>query len=127
MSWVFGETSKRKLATVHPALQRVVNLGLLYSPVDFAVTCGIRTIEEQKKLVASGDSKTLNSRHLTGAAVDVAAYVNSKLSWEWTYYQQIAIAILRSAKELNVPVIWGGSWETFKDGVHFELDRRTYK
>jgi peptidoglycan L-alanyl-D-glutamate endopeptidase CwlK len=25
-----------------------------------------------------------------------------------------------------VPIVWGGDWRTFKDGPHFELDRRKY-
>jgi peptidoglycan L-alanyl-D-glutamate endopeptidase CwlK len=32
----------------------------------------------------------------------------------------------QAAKELNVAIIWGGDWRRFKDGPHFELDRKKY-
>ena len=32
----------------------------------------------------------------------------------------------KAARKEGVPSVWGGDWKTFKDGPHFELDRRVY-
>lgn len=91
--------------------------------IDFGITEGLRTKERQKQLVAEGKSQTMNSRHLTGDAVDVVAYVGSLVSWEWALYEKIAQAFKQAAVELNTPVEWGGDWDTLKDGPHFQLKR----
>ena len=67
----------------------------------------------------------MNSRHLTGHAVDVAAWVDG-VRWDWPLYDAIAVAVKQAAKELDVAIVWGGDWATFRDGPHFELDRRVY-
>lgn len=122
----FSPTSLEKLKGVHPALVAVVSRALLYSPVDFAITEGLRTKERQKILVAEGKSQTMNSRHIQGCAVDVMAIPGGKASWEMSYYKQIAESFQKASDELAIPIIWGGSWITLKDGPHFELDRRSY-
>jgi peptidoglycan L-alanyl-D-glutamate endopeptidase CwlK len=94
--------------------------------VDFGVTEGMRTIEKQREYVARGASKTLNSRHLTGHAVDLAAFIGAEVRWDWPLYHKLAAAMKAAAKELDVAIIWGGDWVSFKDGPHFELDRRVY-
>ena len=122
--------SKKALVGVHPDLVRVVERAIQLTDVDFAVTEGVRTLERQRQLFASGASTTMNSRHLPGAdgyakAVDVAAWVGG-IRWDWPLYHKIAEAMKAAAKELGVAIIWGGDWKTFKDGPHFELDRRFY-
>ena len=82
---------------------------------------GLRSKERQAQLVKEKKSTTSNSRHLTGHAVDLAAWVNDTVSWEWKYYHQIADAMKQAAKELNVSIQWGGDWKKFKDGPHFQL------
>ena len=72
-----------------------------------------------------GASKTMNSRHLTGHAVDLAAYVNG-IRWDWPLYPKIADAFKQAALELGVSIVWGGDWTSLKDGPHFELDRKAY-
>lgn len=119
----FSQRSLDKLHGVHPELIAVAVLALKLSTVDFGITCGLRTLEEQKALVAAGASKTLDSRHITGDAIDVAAWIGPKLSWDMTYYQQIAVAMKQAAEHLGVPIEWGGDWITFKDGPHFQLVR----
>lgn len=121
----FSERSLKNLEGVHPDLVRVVKRALSLSPVDFVVTEGLRTLERQKDLLKTGASKTLNSRHLTGHAVDVAAWVGG-VKWEWVYYEKIARAMFDAAKIENVPITWGGDWK-FKDGPHFELNWSAYK
>ena len=68
----------------------------------------------------------MNSRHLTGHAVDLAPYIGGEIRWDWPPFHHIAAAMKAAAAELAVPLTWGGDWKTFKDGPHFELHRGTY-
>jgi peptidoglycan L-alanyl-D-glutamate endopeptidase CwlK len=126
MTYQFGQKSLEKLATVHPDLQRVFKEAITNSPYDFTITEGVRSLERQKELVAAKKSTTMNSRHLKGLAVDIAVFVDGKLSWDMKYYKAVADHIKAVAVLNDVPLIWGGDWITFKDGPHFELDRKTY-
>ena len=126
MTFALSTRSRQRLAGVHPDLVKVVERAIQLTTIDFAVTEGLRTPARQKELVAVGASKTLNSRHLTGHAVDVAALVNGSIRWDWPLYAKIADAMKSAAKEVSVPIVWGGDWRTFKDGPHFELDRKRY-
>lgn len=78
-------------------------------------------------MVAEGKSQTMNSRHLSGLAVDLGAMINGVITWESKYYDQVSNAMLQSAAALNIPIVWGGSWITLKDLDHFELNRAYYK
>ncbi|MCV5473136.1 M15 family metallopeptidase, partial [Escherichia coli] len=70
----FSCRSEKNLEGVRPQLVAVVRRALELTEVDFGITEGLRTKERQKQLVAEGKSQTMNSRHLTGDAVDVVAY-----------------------------------------------------
>lgn len=126
MPYAFGATSRARLSQVHPDLQRVTELALSYSPHDFMITEGTRTLARQKQLKAAGASQTLNSRHITGHAIDFAVLVGGKVRWDWPLYGPVADAFKKAAKELNVPIIWGGDWKSLRDGPHIELDRKRY-
>ena len=121
-----GKRSIERLQGVHPDLVRVVERAIDLTTVDFTVLEGLRSPERQQTLVASGASQTLNSRHITGHAVDLGAWVDNQVDWSWPLYHQIANAMKAAANELGIPIVWGGDWKTFKDGPHFELDRRYY-
>lgn len=118
----FSTRSEKQLASVHPNLQRIVRRCLEISHDDFCVIEGLRTPARQQQLVREGLSKTLNSRHLTGHAVDIAPVIEGKVPWnDWRRFEMLADSMKSSAQELNIALIWGGDWKTFKDGVHFEL------
>lgn len=121
-----GPRSKMRLEGVHPDLVRVVERAIEISTVDFTVLEGLRTPERQRTLRDSGASQTLNSRHITGHAVDLGAWVDDQVDWSWPLYHKIATAMKTAAKELNISIVWGGDWRNFKDGPHFELDRKVY-
>lgn len=126
------ERSERSLVSVHPDLVRVVRRAAEISDVEFIVTEGLRTLERQKQLVASGASKTLNSRHLAAGrlkvshAVDLAAKVDGAIRWDWPLYAKLAVAMKQAAKDVGVPIEWGGDWRSFKDGPHYQLPFKTY-
>lgn len=118
--FILSAASRAKLKGVHPDLVRVVERAITLTPVDFRVTEGLRTLARQRYMVASGASKTLNSRHLDGYAVDVVALIGGQVCWDWRPYTRIAIAFKQAASELNIPIEWGGDW-TFKDGCYYQL------
>lgn len=126
MDFQFSRRSKANLVGVHAHLVLVAQRALQLSAVDFGVTEGLRTEDRQRELVADGKSQTMNSRHLTGHAVDVMAFVAGQGSWRWNHYEQIAEAFKAAADEIGVAITWGGDWESLKDGPHFELSWSVY-
>jgi len=148
-----GRRSLEELEGVHEDLVAVVKRAIAITPQDFSVHDGIRTFEEQQELVQRGASKTLQSRHLTGHAVDLVPYIGGKLRWEWGPIYVVAEAVRTAARELAVPLRWGGAWDVvftetdvapedlvaeyaarrrrahkgvFLDGPHYELPRSEY-
>lgn len=123
ISFKLSNKSLKKLSGVHPDLVRVVKQAIILTPIDFAVTEGLRTIERQKLLVESGASMTMNSQHLVGRAVDLVALVDGDVRWDWPLYHKLAQAMKAAADYCMIKICWGGDWENFKDGPHFELAR----
>ena len=111
---------------VHPRLRRVVEEAIRRTPVDFGVTEGLRTYSRQVQMFNAGATQTMNSRHLTGHAVDLVAYVGNRISWEMPYYKAIKDVMFEVAAEMDVELEWGGDWKTFKDGPHFQLSWKRY-
>jgi len=151
--FVLNAGSKKELLRVHEALVSIVEKAVQLSVQEFAVHDGIRTIAEQQQMVQRGASKTLDSRHVSGHAVDLVPYINGKLRWEWPPIYLIADAMRIGAQELKIPLRWGGAWDVdftnsmeppedlvanyvarrkkqglsaFIDGPHFELQRSQY-
>lgn len=149
MSYNFSQNSINRLATVHPDMQKVARRAIQISPVDFSITQGKRTLDEQKRLYGKGRTAaqcrakgvpaeyarpqdqvvtwTLNSNHLSGNAIDVAPYINGKLEYDDNgklgLWPKIAKAFKDAARELGVSIEWGGDWTKTKDRPHFELVR----
>jgi peptidoglycan L-alanyl-D-glutamate endopeptidase CwlK len=125
-AFTLSKRSLDRMAGVHPDLVRVVKRAIELTTMDFAITQGLRTVAEQRQLVADGKSRTMNSRHLTGHAVDVVAMIDGKVSWTFRHYEAIAHAFKAAAMELHIAIAWGGDWASFRDGPHFELSRSEY-
>ena len=118
--------SAANLRGVHPDLIRVMERARAIAP-RFLVIEGLRTAARQRELVASGASRTLNSRHLTGHAVDIVPLDSAgRVSWDWPLYHKLAPFVKQAAAEVKVPIIWGGDWRSFPDGPHWELPRNQY-
>ncbi len=112
---------------VNPALVKVVRRALEITTVDFIVIEGFRTAERQKLLKAAGASKTLDSRHLTGHAVDLFP-----VGGDWNNYKcwlPVLDAMHQAGKELGVKLRFGVTWadnprdkpSRFLDAPHVEL------
>jgi len=139
----FSTRSRQKMSGIHPDLYNLLERAIQVTMQDFSVIEGIRGIERQRMLVRQGKSQTMNSRHLTGHAADLVPF---PVTWDWRYFFPIADAMITSAKELNIPLRWGGNWQVndvrewegtakelnqaydgdFPDGPHFELPREFY-
>lgn len=120
MTYTFGPGSRKELQGVHPDLVGVFELALTYSPQDFGIHDGLRTVEEQREYVARGVSQTMNSMHMKqpdgyGHAGDAVPYINGKFRWEWPPIYHIAAAMKRASVERGVPVRWGGCWQLLSD------------
>lgn len=116
-----NERSEKNLKGVDEKLVAVVRRAGELSELEFIVTEGLRTKERQAQLVKAGASQTMNSKHLVGRAVDLAAVVDGEVRWDWPLYAKLATSMKAAAKELNTPIVWGGDWKSLKDGPHFEL------
>jgi peptidoglycan L-alanyl-D-glutamate endopeptidase CwlK len=123
MAFVLSERSLNKLKGVKPELVAIVHRAIELTPIDFIVTEGLRTKARQAELVRAGASRTMNSRHITGDAIDFAAYVAGEVRWDWPLYPRIAAAFKAAAQEQGTPITWGGDWPRFRDGPHIELKR----
>ena len=148
MGYKLGKKSLSNLKGVHPDLVKVVKRAIELTECDFTVTEGLRTKATQALYVKQGKSQTMNSKHLDGLAVDLAAWVNGTINWNFDYYFKIADAVRKASIELGMKVKWGGAWrylndydnsrkayaayiaerkklgkKPFLDGVHFELDK----
>ena len=118
MSFKLSTRSLGKLEGVDSRLIDVVERAIELTKVDFGVIYGMRTLEEQEKLVAAGKSQTMKSNHLVGRAVDLMAYVDGKGVWELNVYDDLCDAMKAAAEELGTPIKWGAAWS--------EGDIRTY-
>lgn len=140
--------SAKALQGVHPDLVRVAERARQLSPRPFVVIEGLRSLAQQKANVAKGVSQTMNSRHLTGHAIDVLPTDGKgNVSFAWDLIYPLAGVFAVAATELGVPIRWGGNWNedfglvrsaaeakamhgryrgTLHDGPHYELDRSRY-
>lgn len=125
MPYGLGQRSLARLEGVHPVLIAVVKRAIELTTQDFTVFEGVRTLDRQKKLMASGASKTLNSMHivsadrlgigkgLVGHAVDLVPWIDGQARWEWGAIYPIAYAMRRAAVEQGIAdhLNWGGIWD----------------
>ena len=128
--------SERNLTGVHPAMVGVVRRAAeLVADLDdglgFIVTEGMRTRERQVELVRVKASRTMNSKHLPQAdgmshAVDLAATVSGRVHWDFPLYDRLADLMKQAAAEQGVQITWGGDWQSFRDGPHFELNEQVH-
>jgi len=124
MSYKLGTRSLQNLSGVHPDLVAVVKLAISITEQDFTVIEGIRNINRQRELYKAGKSTTMNSRHITGHAVDMVPW---PVDWnDLERFEVVSEAMKTAAEELDIPIVWGGDWKSFYDAPHFELDRKTY-
>lgn len=133
MAFVLSQKSIDRLDGVKDQLVDVVTRAIEISTVDFGVTEGLRTTETQRKYVETGKSQTMESKHLTGDAVDLVAYIDGQVSWELNLYDNLADAMKQAAIEKNVAIRWGAAWNvpdirlwrgTMEEAMVYYIDTR---
>ena len=138
MAFKLSNRSLKKLEGVNEQLVQVVKDAIELTKVDFGVTYGVRTLEEQKKLYASGRSQTMKSKHLIqdsgySHAVDLVAYDGPNVVWELNVYDNIADAMAEAANEVGCKIKWGAAWSvgniaeyvgTMEDAMNEYIDLR---
>lgn len=126
MTYQLGHASRANLLGVHPELIKVVESAILRSDQDFTVNDGLRSMAEQRALVARGTSWTITSRHLRQAdgfahAVDLVPIIDGRKVWDWPGCYRIAFAMAAAARVAHVALRWGGVWDrplaAFADSV----------
>lgn len=122
--------SMKALKGVHPDLVAVTleayNLAIRQGN-DFIITEGIRTLERQRELFKKGLSKTMNSRHLTGHAIDFAPLIGGELTWKTPAFVPVIACFMAASNQLKIPVESGANWTSFKDYPHIQLPRSKYR
>lgn len=130
MAFRFSTRSLNNLIGVHPYLVEVAHAALARVPYDFIVTAGVRSMKEQRALVAKGASRTMNSYHLRqddgyGHAIDIACLTpEGRVTWDNKYYEANAKIFLDIAKKLGYRLTWGGEWKTLYDTPHYQIEPR---
>ena len=133
MAFKLSNRSSSRLEGINPKLIEVVETAITLTKVDFGVTCGMRTVEEQEVLVAKGASQTMKSKHITGHAVDLVAYVGPNITWALNMYDDLADAMAKAAKLHGVAIKWGAAWSvgdiskysgTMEDAMNEYVDLR---
>ena len=140
----FSKTSKDRLATCNDNIQKVINLAIKRTDVDFGIAEGHRPVERQQKLYAKGRTEPGNivtyvdgvnnlSKHnkKPSDAVDIYAWVNGEAVWNGKYMAYLAGVITCCAKELGIELTWGANWnsngelysdQNFVDSPHYQTN-----
>lgn len=124
-------TETPQLTGVHPHLMRVFNRASELAQkegVKLHIRDSVRTIRQQQAIFKRGASKTLNSRHLTGHALDIEIKYAGKQTHkkDWQQCRKVNSFMQKAALELNIPIEWGGYWRSFPDGWHYQLPWKQY-
>tara|TARA_Y100001938_G_scaffold146190_1_gene224567 strand:- start:284 stop:664 length:381 start_codon:yes stop_codon:yes gene_type:complete len=121
----FGKRSRGRLRGVDVRIINILNE--LIKIMDVTVIEGLRSADRQKELLAKGATKVKYSKHMDGKAVDIAPY---PIDWkDRDRFHYMGGMIRGIAKQLNVPIRWGGDWDSdgevkdngFDDLVHIEI------
>jgi peptidoglycan L-alanyl-D-glutamate endopeptidase CwlK len=117
-------TSIARLRGVDANLIALAKKAREISPIPFEVTEGLRTKERQRYLVKTGKSRTMNSYHLRGKAIDFVAMPGGKVSWDLKDYKTIVEKAFKpAAKALGLTdrIVYGIYWKSIVDGPHVEI------
>lgn len=102
--------------------ERILELGqratMGFDHVEFCAFETLRTKERQKYLLEQNRTKTLNSKHITGDAIDIVLKIDGKWTWNFEYWYIFLAHLVKQDMGDHVTIAaldWG--W----DLVHYEL------
>ena len=116
-----SKLSLERLEGVDERLKAIVIECAARCPYPFNVSEGLRTKEQQREYVRQGKSRTMNSKHLTGKAVDLYPLTMNRKQVDWSRFEELADLMFQVARDQDTEIVWGGNWKTFVDKCHFEL------
>ena len=116
-----SKLSMDRLEGVDERLKAIVIECAARCPYPFNVSEGLRTKEQQREYVRQGKSRTMNSKHLTGKAVDLYPLTMNRKQVDWSRFEELADLMFQVASDQDTEIVWGGHWKTFVDKCHFEL------
>lgn len=123
----FSQRSRNNLKGVHPHLVAIMERAIAITEIDFVIIEGLRTQQRQNELVKLGASQIMNSRHITGHAVDIVPLLNGEIRWDWPLYAKLIPFIKQAARDCRYPVECGYDWKKFRDAPHIQLPRKQYR
>jgi len=118
-------TSLTRLRGVDTNLIALAKKAREISPIPFEITEGMRTKERQRYLVKTGKSRTMNSYHLRGKAIDFVAMPSGQVSWELKDYKTIVEKAFKPAAKalgLSDKITYGIYWKSIVDGPHVQIE-----
>ena len=118
--------SKRSIDRLSTCNQKLIALfatAIEETPIDFTVLEGFRDADRQNYLYDNGKSLARfpqsKHNHYPSRACDVAPV---PIDWEdIDRFIQLSEHIKNVAMKLNIDIVWGGDWQTFRDYPHYEL------
>ena len=116
-----SELSKKRLEGVEERLKAIVIECASRCLFPFNVSEGLRSVEQQREYVRQGKSRTMNSKHLTGKAVDLYPLSMDRKQVDWSRFEELADLMFQVASDQGTEIVWGGNWKTLVDKCHFEL------
>lgn len=116
-----SKLSLERLEGVDERLKAIVIECAARCSYPFNVSEGLRTKEQQREYVRQGKSRTMNSKHLTGKAVDLYPLTMNRKQVDWSRFEELADLMFQVARDQDTEIVWGGHWKTFVDKCHFEL------
>jgi peptidoglycan L-alanyl-D-glutamate endopeptidase CwlK len=131
---ILNKISIERLKLCAPNLQVLAHKAIINAPYRFSITCGHRSIEDQKKLFAQG--RTTPGAIVTNAdgvnnlsphnyepskAFDFYVIVNGSITWDKKYYIEMGEYFKKVAKEMEIAIEYGGDWPNLRDYPHVQI------
>ena len=116
-----SKLSLERLEGVDERLKAIVTECAARCLFPFNVSEGLRSVEQQREYVRQGKSRTMNSKHLTGKAVDLYPLSMDRKQVDWSRFEELADLMFQVAGDQGTELVWGGHWKTFVDKCHFQL------
>lgn len=125
MSYRLSKKSLGNLIGVHPEIAFIPVEAIKITKMDFMVFEGVRTMKRQKYLYSTGASKTLDSYHLYGLAIDLVPTPEGKKSWDESLFPPVVEAVKEVIKAHGLAVQWG--YDLWKwDLAHWQMSGFKY-
>jgi peptidoglycan L-alanyl-D-glutamate endopeptidase CwlK len=126
--YTFAKSSINHLKQVHPDLRRIMLEAKNRAEIDFDISCGYRSPEEQLNLYKLGRSQLDGYKHKSkhnyepySWAVDIYAYKGKYADYDLKKMKYLTDIFKNVADEYGIKIECGINWPEFVDSPHVEL------